>query len=379
MSESSGEKTFAPTQKRKDDATKKGDVLRSKELGTAVGVFAGALWLRFAGPWLMSSLESVARAGLLFRRDAIEHFDASRILTDALVIVIVPIVTLGVVVTITTVLSQLLLGDGRFVPSNMAMKGSRLNPVKGLGRIFGPNGMIELGKSLLKIVLLGGMAWWWGASHFNDVIGLGRGELTGQLSAAWELVTGLMMVLAVGLALIAAVDFPIQWVRRTNRLKMSHQDMRDENKSQEGSPEKRAAIRNKQRQLAMGGVSKAMNDAQFVLTNPTHFSVAMAYDPALADAPILLAKGRGDKALAIRELAGERGLPTLEYPALARSVYFTTRENQVIRAELYAAIASILAFVMSLKRGDPMPRPKIVLPPGMSFDVDGIAKNVAPK
>ncbi|MGB7408954.1 MAG: EscU/YscU/HrcU family type III secretion system export apparatus switch protein, partial [Pontixanthobacter sp.] len=155
------------------------------------------------------------------------------------------------------------------------------------------------------------------------------------------------------------------------------QDMRDEHKTQEGSPEKRAAIRNKQRQLAMGGVAKAMNDAQFVLTNPTHFSVAMAYDPALANAPILLAKGRGDKALAIRELAGEKGLPTLEYPMLARSVYFTTRENQVIRAELYAAIASILAFVMSLKRGERMPRPAIVLPPGMTFDVDGVVQDVS--
>ncbi len=378
MSEdSTGEKTFAPTQKRKDDAAKKGDVLRSKELGTAVGVFAGALWLRFAGPWLMSSLEEVARGGLRFRADQIEHFDAAQVLTDTLVVIIVPIISLGVIVMVMTVLSQLLFGDGRFVAANMAPKGSRLNPIKGLGRIFGPNGMIELGKSLLKIVLLGGLAYYWGRDRFDAIIGLGRGELSGQLAAAWELVTGMLMILAVGLALIAAIDFPIQWVRRTNRLKMSHQDMRDENKTQEGSPEKRAAIRNKQRQLAMGGVAKAMNDAQFVLTNPTHFSVAMAYDPALADAPIVLAKGRGDKALAIRELAGERGLPTLEYPALARSVYFTTRENQVIRAELYAAIASILAFVMSLKRGEQPKRPAIVLPPGMSFSVDGVPQNIA--
>ncbi|MGB7408325.1 MAG: EscU/YscU/HrcU family type III secretion system export apparatus switch protein, partial [Pontixanthobacter sp.] len=255
MSENSGEKTFAPTQKRKDDAAKKGDVLRSKELGTAVGVFAGALWLRFAGPWLMNSLESVARSGLSFRSDAIAHFDASRILIDAIIVVLVPIVSLGVIVMIATVLSQLLFGDGRFVPGNLAFKSSRLNPIKGLGRIFGPNGLIELGKSLLKIVLLGSIAWCWGAVYFAEVIGLGRGELTGQLAAAWTLVTGLLMVLAVGLALIAAVDFPIQWVRRMGRLKMSHQDMRDEHKTQEGSPEKRAAIRNKQRQLAMGGVA----------------------------------------------------------------------------------------------------------------------------
>lgn len=371
MSEDTGEKSFAPTQKRKSDAAKKGDVLRSKELGTAVGVFAGAVWLRYGGPWLMDSLQEIARSGFTFRRSEIEHFEPGQTMTVAMIGVLVPLLTLGFLVMAATVASQLMFGEGRFVAGNMAPKGSRLDPVKGLGRIFGPTGLIELGKSILKLALLGTLAWWWGKSHFYEVIGLGRGELVGQLGAAWQLITGLLMVLAVGLGLIAMVDFPIQWIRWMGRLKMSHQDMRDESKSTEGSPEKRAAIRNRQRQLAMGGVAKAMGDAQFVLTNPTHFAVAMAYDPALANAPIVLAKGRGDKALAIRELAGERGLPTLEYPALARSVYFTTRENQVIRAELYGAIASILAFVLSLKRGEQPVRPRIELPPGMTFDVDG--------
>jgi flagellar biosynthetic protein FlhB len=131
------------------------------------------------------------------------------------------------------------------------------------------------------------------------------------------------------------------------------------------------AIRQKQRQLAMGGVAKAMREAQFVLTNPSHFSVAMAYDPARAAAPIVLAKGRGDKALAMRELASELQVPTLEYPALARSVYFTTRENQVIREELYAAVAGVLAFVLSLKRGESPVRPAIEVPVALRFDADG--------
>lgn len=371
MADQTGEKTFAPTQKRKQDATKKGDVLRSKELGTAAGVFAGAVWLRFAGPWLMESLEQVGRAGLSFRHDAIENFDPGRLMSDAVVGIIVPIITLGLLVIAATVASQLLSGDGRFLLANLKPKGSRIDPIKGISKVFGPNGLIELGKSILKLVLLGGIAWWWAASNFSDVIGLGRGEIKGQLAAAWQMITGLLMALAAGLAVIAAVDYPIQWIRRMGRLKMSHQDVRDENKSNEGAPEKRQAIRQKQRQLAMGGVAKAMGNAQFVLTNPTHFSVAMAYDPELASAPIVLAKGRGEKAMAIRELAAQNGLPTLEYPALARSVYFTTRENQVIRAELYAAIASILAFVLSLERGEKPQRPRIALPPGMTFDVEG--------
>ena len=118
-------------------------------------------------------------------------------------------------------------------------------------------------------------------------------------------------------------------------------------------------------------VAKAMREAQFVLTNPTHFSVAMAYDPDKASAPIVLAKGRGDKALAMRELARELDVPTLEYPALARSVYFTTRENQVIREELYAAIAGVLAFVLSLKRGERPSAPAIEVPVALRFDAEG--------
>jgi flagellar biosynthetic protein FlhB len=174
-----------------------------------------------------------------------------------------------------------------------------------------------------------------------------------------------------GLSVIAFVDFPVQWLRRTLRLKMSQQEMRDESKEAEGSPEKRAAIRQRQRQIAMGGVAHAMREAQFVITNPTHFAVAMAYDPAKASAPVVLAKGRGDKALAMRELAAEYGVPCLEYPALARSVYFTTRERQVIREELFSAVAVVLAFVFSLKRGEQPAAPVIEVPVALRFDTEG--------
>src|SRR5690606_25115470 len=174
-----------------------------------------------------------------------------------------------------------------------------------------------------------------------------------------------------GLVLIALIDVPIQWVRRNQRLKMSHQEMRDENKEAEGSPEARAHRRQRQRDIAAGSVANAMRQAQFVLTNPTHFAVAMIYDPDKAAAPLVLAKGRGDKAQAMKELAREYGVPMLEFPQLARSVYFTTRENQTIREELYSAIAAVLAFVLSLKRGETPPRPLIEVPVELRFDADG--------
>src|SRR5690606_7334316 len=161
--------------------------------------------------------------------------------------------------------------------------------------------------------------------------------------------------------------------RRNQRLKMTQQEMRDENKEAEGSPEAKAFRRQRQREIAMCGVANAMRQAQFVLTNPTHFSVAMAYDPERAAAPLVLAKGRGDKALAMRELAHELEVPIVELPMLARSVYFTTRENQTIREELYSAVAAVLAFVYSLKRGEQQGLPPIETPVPLRFDADGRA------
>ncbi|MCZ8321626.1 MAG: flagellar biosynthesis protein FlhB [Novosphingobium sp.] len=372
MSEQGGEKTFDPTPKRKADAAQKGDVLRSREVGTAIAVLIGALWLKFAGPWLLETLESSMRAGFSWDRAAIDDFAPGQAMLAVLLAVTPPVLILATAVLILTMAGTLALGDGRWIGANLLPKGSRLDPIAGLKRMFGATGWIEAGKGLLKLVLLSTIAWFWGKSWLNDLMALGRGASIGpQLALAWQALTGLLLALGAGLLLIAVIDWPVQWVRRIMRLKMTAQEVRDEHKEAEGSPEKKMAIRQKQRQLAMGGVAKAMREAQFVLTNPSHFSVAMAYDPARAAAPIVLAKGRGDKALAMRELASELQVPTLEYPALARSVYFTTRENQVIREELYAAVAGVLAFVLSLKRGESPVRPAIEVPVALRFDANG--------
>ena len=366
-----GEKTFAPSAKRLRDATRKGDVLRSKELATAIATAAGVAMLALAGPWLIAGLEDSMRAGLTFDKAELARITPLTMVVMAMKAVLVPVLAIGLVVLLATVASQLAFGEGRWVGANVAPKASRLNPVQGLGRMFGVHGLIELGKGLLKIALLGGLAWWWAAGQLPTLLGLGRGDLVTQLGTAWQAGLQLLLVLAAGLVLIAMVDWPIQYVRRQNRLKMTHQEMRDEAKEAEGSPERRAAQRQRQRELARGGVSRAVKEAQFILVNPQHFAVALTYDPALAPAPVVLAKGRGEKALAMRELAAEFAVPVLEYPALARSVYFTTRENQVIREELYVAIAALVAFVMALKRGDHPPRPMVEVPVALRFDAEG--------
>jgi flagellar biosynthetic protein FlhB len=372
MSEAgSGEKTFAPTDKRKQDAAKKGNVLRSREVATAISVLAGALWLKLSGPWLLEVLAGAGARSLSFDRATIADFQPGRLLLDMGWAVLPPLITLGLVVTAVTMAAQLTLGDGRWVGGNPMPKAERLNPMTGLARMFGMQGLIELGKGLAKVALLGAIAWQWGKSHLAQVMALGRGELVGQLAAAWDALASLLLLLSAGLVLIAMIDWPIQYWQRRSKLMMTSQEMRDEHKESEGSPENKAAQRQRQRDMARGGVAGAVKQAQFVLTNPTHFSVAMTYDPGIAPAPYVLAKGRGEKALAMRELAAEYGVPVLEYPLLARSVYFTTRENQVIRAELYAAIASVLGFVMSLKRGDSPARPAVIVPLELRFDAEG--------
>ncbi|MBX7481885.1 EscU/YscU/HrcU family type III secretion system export apparatus switch protein [Qipengyuania qiaonensis] len=369
--ETAGEKTFAPTEKRLADAAKKGDVLRSKDAGTAAVMLLGGAWLALAGPWLLDGLSRLARDAFIFDTRDVSDFSVDALLMHGLLLTLPAILTLAVPVILVTLVSQLAFGRGRWVPDNLKAKGQRINPLSGLKRMFGPQGLVEMGKGLLKITLLGSIAaaWWW--SSMETIVGLGRGNLSAQLTAAWHAIVSLIFALGAGLVVIAFVDLPIQWLRQQKRLKMSHQEMRDENKESEGSPEMRAARRQRQRDIATGSVAGAMREAQFVLTNPTHFAVAMTYDPAKASAPIVLAKGRGDKAMAMKELARELELPTLEIPQLARSVYYTTRERQIICEDLYGAVASVLAYVFSLKRGETPTLPTVDIPAALRFDADG--------
>jgi len=373
--ETPGEKTFAPTQKRREDAAKNGDVLRSRELATLAATGTGALALWAFGAWISEGLAAIARAGFVFDRRALDGFTPGMAMGDAMFAALPPVLALGAIVALLTTVSQLLLGqDGRWIVGNAGFKARRINPLSGFKRILGTQGLIELGKGLVKLALLGGIAWMWAKDRVPELLALGTLPLEAQVARALDAFVSLTGTLLIGLLVIAAIDYPLQRFQRDKRLKMSLQEMRDENKQSEGSPEMKSARRQRQRDLARGGVAKAMKEAQFVIVNPLHFAVALTYDPARAPAPLLLAKGRGETALAMREIAAEEGLPVLEYPQLARAVYFTTRPNQMVREELYVALASLVAFVMALKRGQRPRRPVVDVPQGLRFDGDGRAE-----
>ncbi len=372
MAETAGERTLAPSAKRLKDAAKEGDVLRSRDLAVAAAMLVGAAVLKMAGPWLFGQLSAAMRLGLSFDRAALDHFDPGQILLALGLLALPPVLMVGTGVIVATLVAQLgLSGQGRFVAGAAAPKAGRLNPMNGLSRMFGPQGWIEVAKSLVKITLLGSIAYGWGHSRIEGLMNLGAVSLAGQLAYGWQAMTSLMLALSAGLVIIGGIDWPIQWVRRRRRLRMSLQEMKDEHKEADGSPEAKNARRQRQRALAMSGVAGAMKQAQFVVTNPSRFAVALAYDPAIAPAPVVVAKGRGEKAAAIRQLAAENALPCLEYPALARSLYFTTQERQIIREELYVAVAGVLSFVFSLKRGEERPAPEVDVPASLRFDADG--------
>lgn len=373
MSEYEGDKTEAPTAKRRKDAIERGDILKSREFATALIVLAGCGWIAMLGPQMVKACEGLMTASFRFGRADIEDWSPMRPLIQAGLGFAPTVGGLFLIAMIAAVLSQAGLGSFRFNGSLLQPKFSRINPASGLKRIVGPTGWIELGKSLLKVALLGSIGAWlmWktaqptlGLSTSSDVAGV-VGHLGGTF--VWILFT-----MAGGLVLIAGVDLPIQIVRLLGKLRMSKQEVRDENKETEGSPEAKQHLRQRQREMSRRSVRKAVATADVILTNPTHFSVALRYDRVNDNAPVVVAKGRGITALAIRDVAGDEKIPILEYPMLARAVYYTSREGQEIRDDLYPAVATVLAFVFGLnQRAGTMP-PAIDVPTTARFDENGV-------
>ncbi|MDQ0248475.1 flagellar biosynthetic protein FlhB [Sphingomonas kyeonggiensis] len=371
MSESGGEKTEAPTPKRKRKAAEEGQILSSKDFGTALIVLLGCAWMATLGPALVRACKEVMVGSFTFTVADVEDFEPWRPIAAAAWKLELPIGGLLLFALAGAVLSHVGLAGLRWNSKLFAPKASRINPGSGLARIFGPNGWIELGKGLLKVVLLGSIGIWLLWSLTGRSLGLVEADLHGAIGAMGNEFLYLLFVMAGGLLLIAGVDLPIQILRHMARLRMTKQEVKDEHKEAEGSPEAKMAQRQRQRQILKGGFRKAVETAHVVITNPTHFAVALRYEQGKDQVPVVVAKGRGATALAIRELAGELDVPILEYPQLARAVYYTSKENQQIRDDLYMAVATVLAFVFQLSRRAGAVQPPVTVPETALFDENG--------
>ncbi len=367
------QKTEAPTDKRRRDATKKGDVLQSKELGTALVVLAGAAWIALAGPVMIGLLKEMLAEGLSFGTADLKNFDPGSAALRLVGMILLPLGGLFGLTLVAAIGTPALLGSLGFRSEAMAFKAEKLNPLSGLKRIFGIQGLIELLKSLAKVILLGAIGIWMIIDQAPSLFGLTAQDIGEALDAVGRKFTLAVLLMAMALAVIALFDVPAQFLQRIGRLRMSKQEVKDEHKQTEGSPEMKGALRRRQHEVLRGSARAAVTEATVILTNPTHFAVALRYRPGEDVAPIVVARGRGAVAAAIRELAEESEVPVLSYPQLARAVYFTTKVGHVIREDLYLAVATVLAFIFNIEAAAAAgaSQPDIDVPAGARFAEQG--------
>lgn len=367
------DKTEAPTPKRKQDAINKGDLLQSKELGTALMLVAAAAWVRFLGPMFITSCEDLLVSGLSFKRSALNAFDPAQAVVSLAAPALLPLGLLFSLALLAAIATPAMLGSLGFRSGAFAPKGDRLNPLTGVKRIFGINGLLELGKSVAKVLLLGGIGYWFMSRHLAVITGLSTAGAQSGAAVIGHLFSVALFALAGGLLLIALIDVPAQIFQRSRRLRMSKEEVRQENKETEGSPELKRAIKQRQHEVLSGSARTAVKTATVVITNPTHFAVALRYDRLKDAAPLVVARGRGETAQAIRELAAEGAVPVLEYPQLTRAIYYTSRAGHSIAEDLYVAVATVLAFVFRLDQAqaEGIDQPSVFVPEDRRFDEDG--------
>ena len=367
------QKTEAPTPKRRRDAAEKGDVLQSRELGTALVVLGGAVWLALAGPLVMGQMEGMLTDALSFQAADVRNFDPGGAALRLIGAVALPVLGLFALTLVAAIGTPAMLGSLGFRSQAFGFNAGKLNPLNGLKRIFGIHGLIELGKSLAKVLLLGSVGVWLLMSQARSLVGLTSQQIGPALREVGGTFVVAVLVMALALAGIALIDVPAQIMQRLRRLRMTRQEVKDEHKQTEGSPEVKAPRRRRQHEAARNSARGAIAEATVVLTNPTHFAVALRYRPGEDPAPIVVARGRGATAEAIRELAAEHEVPMLSYPQLTRAIYYTSRVGQMVREDLYIAVATILAFVFNLDAlvaagGAP---PRVDVPAGARFDTRG--------
>ncbi|MEJ7926860.1 flagellar type III secretion system protein FlhB [Sphingobium sp. AN641] len=368
-----GEKTEKPTQKKLDDAAKKGDILQSRELATAMVVMAGIGCMAITGPALIEALSNMLIEALRFRRDDITNFAPAARGVGLLSGVLLPVGGILLATTLAAIAAPAILGSLGFRAGAFAPKASKLNPASGLKRMFGAQGLTELVKSIAKVGLIGAIGVWLVWDRLTAIVGLGKAGIAPAMSELGSMFLMTCLVMAGALFLIAGIDVPAQIFQRAKRLGMSKQEVKDEHKESEGSPELKGQIRRKQYEVLNGSTRQAVAEASVILTNPTHFAVALRYKPGVDSAPVVVARGCDAIAAAIRELADQKKVPVLQYPELARAVYFTSRNGEIVNEALYMAVATVLAFVFRVENrmASEMDRPFISVPEDLRFDADG--------
>ncbi|MBQ1203749.1 MAG: EscU/YscU/HrcU family type III secretion system export apparatus switch protein, partial [Loktanella sp.] len=365
------EKTEEPTQKKRDDARKDGKIATSTEVYVAATLAVATLIL-ILGRGLLENLTLRWRNTLIFDDPLTLDTCMHEALTQLLIWTVAAGVGLGLPMVATVLIAQTGVGGLNFAPKAMGFKGEKINPAAGLKRMVSTTALVNLGKSILKVVLLLSSATvmvWPFLPSIQGAAMLAPGDTVVLFGAV---LVRVLLGLLVGLALIAGLDVVWQRHSQAKSLRMSIQDIKDEMKESEGSPEQKGLIRRRQIEASQRAAEcKALQDvptATAVVTNPTDFAVALKYDPQSGQAPVIVAMGKGPMAAEIRKIAKRARISTLPLPPLARALYFNGAIGREIPEALFAAVAIVLAHVWHLENGQYAPPPDVDLPPQMRID-----------
>ncbi|RRV42059.1 flagellar biosynthesis protein FlhB [Pseudomonas sp. o96-267] len=350
-SESGADKSEEPTGKRLEESRKKGQIARSKELNTLAVTLTGTVALIIFGAYMGNVLMDVMRGNFSLPRDVLmsERSMALYLLASGKQ-ALLAVQPFFIALLIASIAGPIALGGWLFSAEALQPKASRMNPLAGLKRMFSVQALVELLKALAKFLVILAVALVVLSVDQDDLLAIANEPVEPAILHSLKVVGWSAFWLSCGLILIAAVDVPFQLWSHKQKLMMTKQEVRDEYKDTEGKPEVKGRIRQLQREMAERRMMQAVPQADVVITNPTHFAVALKYDPEKGSAPVLLAKGGDFLALKIREIAQEHKVMVLESPALARAVYYSTELDQEIPAGLYLAVAQVLAYVYQLRQ-----------------------------
>ena len=377
MSEDSAqEKTEQPTAKKLEKSREDGQVPRSKELSMAIMMVLGSAFLLMTGGTIIDDLSILLKSSLTIERELLmdtQHLPS--VLLSTLVTGILSVMPFLLLTLVLALITPALIGGWLFSTKALGFKANKLNPLTGLKRMLGTQALMELVKALVKFMLVAGIGYLVVVSQIDHLLALGQMPLELAMQEGGTILLWAFFYICLSLMVIAAIDVPYQIYSHTEKLKMSMQDIKDEMKEMEGRPEVKAQVRQRQREMAMGRMLDEVTNADVVITNPQHFSVALVYDQTGSGAPIVLAKGQGEIAARIRELAQTQSVQMLRMPLLARALYFTSEINEEIPEGLFVAVAQVLAYVYQLNvvtPGIPQPQqPNPEVPANFRYNEDG--------
>lgn len=362
--DTSQERTEEATPKRVDEARGKGQISRSKELSTMFILMASAVVFLFMGKQLSASLQVLMKSNFTIDRKNI--FDDSfpfHAVVDSGSNVLMDFAPFLGLLFLVAFFAPMMVGGWLFSTEALSFKFDKLNPISGIKRLFSVNSLMELLKALAKFILIVGIAVFLLWHNVYDLLSMGRNGLEAGLSDASTLIISCFFVVCLATVLIASIDVPFQIWNHSKQLKMTKQQLKDEMKDTEGKPEVKSQIRMLQQELANRRMMEAVPDADVIITNPTHYAVALSYKPDEMSAPKLVAKGADLVAERIRNVAKENNVIIFPAPMLARAIYFSTKINQDIPAGLYLAVAQVLAYIFKLRESVNVSRAEKLTPP----------------